>query len=138
MNKIFDITKNDEGQFQIVDAKGVMVDGPFETNAAAWSALDRLDNAAFDGMNKVRNSKPEPKHGKGRKKSRKQVAKEDRAMRKNAAKAPSWIRGMAMGKFDPAGKRAFRDQKLGTFGAASPVKRIDPATYLAEKAARGD
>lgn len=133
MTNIHNVAKNDDGQFQIVDAKGKMVDGPFETNAAAWSALDRLDAETYDGMGKNRKLKP----AKARKKSKKQTAKEQRAMKINAAKAPGWIRGMAMGKFDPAGKREFRDQRLGTFGPASPVKRIDPAEYLAEKARQG-
>jgi hypothetical protein len=59
-------------------------------------------------------------------------------MKLNAAKAPGWVRSIAAVKFDPAGERKFRDCKLGTFGAASEVKRIDPAAYLAEKAARGE
>lgn len=138
---ILNVTKNDDGQFQISDASGHMVEGPFETNSAAWSALDRLDSASYNGLVKVRKPKPPAKRGKGKKKAKqpdKMTPKQEHRMKVNAAKAPGWIRGMAMGKFDPAGKRAFRDHKLGTFGAASEVKRIDPAVYLAEKAARGD
>jgi hypothetical protein len=140
MTKVLNVTQNDDGRYEITDAGGKVVEGPFETNAAAWRALDRLDHATHDGMNKVRNSRPEPKQGKSKKppKSKKQIAKEEHRMKVNAAKAPGWIRGMAMGKFDPAGKRKYRDQKLGTFGAASEVRKIDPAAYLAEKAARGD
>lgn len=41
-------------------------------------------------------------------------------------------------KFDPVAKRGYRDHKLGTFGAASEVRKIDPAQYLAAKAARGE
>ena len=59
-------------------------------------------------------------------------------MKRNAHKAVGWVRTVAAKKFDPAGERAYRDYKLGTFGAASEVKRIDPAVYLAEKAARGE
>lgn len=59
--------------------------------------------------------------------------KTTRKQRRAAAKAPVWLRTGAAAKFDPAGERRFRDQKLGSFGAASEVKRIDPATYEAER-----
>jgi hypothetical protein len=139
MTSILTVTQNDEGQYQVIDAGGKVMEGPFETNAAAWRALDRLDSESFGGMEKVRKSKLESRRGKTKKKpkSKKLLAKEERRMKINAAKAPGWIRGMAMGKFDPAGKRKYRDQKLGTFGAASEVRRIDPAEYLAEKTAKG-
>ena len=58
-------------------------------------------------------------------------------MKTNAGKAVGWVRSIAAVKFDPAGERAYRDHKLGTFGAASEVKRIDPVAYLAEKARNG-
>lgn len=69
--------------------------------------------------------KPEKK-GKASKKQLKQ--------KKAAAKAPRWIRDIATTKFDPHGERQHKDQKLGTFGAASEVRRIDPAEYLKMKA----
>lgn len=56
-----------------------------------------------------------------------------RKQRKAAAKAPNWVRTVAASKFDPTADRAYRNKKLGTFGAASPVRRIDPAEYMAEK-----
>ncbi|OWK26278.1 hypothetical protein AJ87_02810 [Rhizobium yanglingense] len=59
-------------------------------------------------------------------------------MKINAAKAPGWLRTVAAKTFDPVGERKYRDYRLGTFGAASEVKRIDPAIYLAEKAAKGE
>ncbi|PWI54468.1 hypothetical protein B5K03_09845 [Rhizobium phaseoli] len=63
-----------------------------------------------------------------------QGTKYEYRMKLNAAKAPGWVRSAAAAKFDPAGERSYRDHRIGTFGAASKVKRIDPAMYLAEKA----
>uniref|UniRef100_UPI000B11904B hypothetical protein n=1 Tax=Rhizobium bangladeshense TaxID=1138189 RepID=UPI000B11904B len=80
--------------------------------------------------------KPEkPAKRTGKKVSKREAARDEHRMKVNAAKAPGWVRSVAAAKFDPAGERAYRDHKLGTFGAASEVRRIDPATYLAEKAA---
>jgi len=144
MTKILNVTRNDDGQFEITDQLGKLVEGPFETNAAAWKALDRLDNEASrptkpKSNKKVLWGKPEvPKSKKGRRKAKLQKELQDRQMMANAGKAVGWVRSIAATKFDPAGERAYRDYKLGTFGAASDVKRIDPATYLAEKAARGE
>ena len=134
MTKILNITKNDDGQFQVSDASGHMVEGPFETNAAAWAALDRLDVQSYDGLDRKRKPK-KAKIGKP-KLSKKQAAKENRKMRREAAKAPGWVRSIAAVKFDPNANRQYRDYKLGTLGPASEVKRIDPAVYLAEKAAQ--
>lgn len=140
MTQILNVTRNDDGQFEITDARGKMVKGPFDTNAAAWSALDRIDQDTMPGKRrsskKVLWGKPEkPAKRNGKKAGRRQAAKDEHRMKVNAAKAPGWVRSVAAAKFDPAGERAYRDHKLGTFGAASEVKRIDPATYLAEKAA---
>ena len=134
MTRILNITKNDDGQFQISDASGHMVEGPFETNAAAWSALDRLDVQSYDGLDRKR----KPKKAKKPKLSKKQAAKEDRKMRREAAKAPGWVRSIAAAKFDPNANRQYRDYKLGTLGPASEVRRIDPAVYLAEQAAKSE
>ncbi|MFN7090703.1 MAG: hypothetical protein ACK4P4_09165 [Allorhizobium sp.] len=142
MTQILNVTRNDDGQFEITDQGGKVVEGGFDTNAAAWGALDKLDRAA--ALPKPRSNKsvlwgkPEtPAKGKKarrkEKRSAKQAAKADHQMKVNAAKAPGWVRSVASAKFDPAGERAYRDHKLGTFGAASEVKRIDPAQYLAEK-----
>lgn len=151
MTQILNITRNDEGQFEIVNAAGKIVEGPFETNAAAWKALDRIDNegdrpARAKGNKKVLWGKPEKKSKTQRRKEKRQqnrqpgkmTPKQEHQMKVNAGKAVGWVRAVAAVKFDPAGTRAYRDQKLGTFGAASEVKRIDPAQYLAEKAARGE
>lgn len=143
MTQILNVTRNDDGQFEITDQRGKVVEGPFETNAAAWKALDRLDNndhapARSKGNTKVLWGKPErTKSKKARRKEKKLQEKQDHRMKVNAAKAPTWVRSVAAAKFDPAGERAYRDCKLGTFGPASEVRKIDVATYLAEKAARG-
>ncbi|MGP4691633.1 hypothetical protein [Agrobacterium cavarae] len=151
MAQILNITRNDDDQFDIVNAAGKLVEGPFETNAAAWKALDRLDSEAAQpsrakSNKKVLWGKPEKKSKKQRRKEKRQqdqasgkmTPAQEQRMKVNAGKAVGWVRAVAAAKFDPAAKRAYRDQKLGTFGAASEVKRIDPAQYLAEKAARGE
>ncbi|KAA0697431.1 hypothetical protein DTW90_18550 [Neorhizobium sp. P12A] len=134
---ILNITRNHDGQYEIVNATGKLVEGPFETNAAAWKALDRLDSDAAVLPRKRNNKqvlwgKPE-QPAKQNKRQKRLAAKQERQMQKAAAKAPGWVRAVAAKKFDPVGERAYRDHKLGTFGAASEVRRIDPATYLAEK-----
>lgn len=140
MTRILNVTRNDDGQYEITDQRGKLVEGPFDTNAAAWKAIDRLDNEASrpakpKSNRKVLWGKPEaPKSKKGRRKAKRQQERHDRQMMANAGKAVGWVRSIAAVKFDPAGERAFRDNKLGTFGAASDVRRIDPAAYLAEKA----
>ncbi|NTJ63516.1 hypothetical protein G6M50_38210 [Agrobacterium rhizogenes] len=52
-----------------------------------------------------------------------------------AAKAPNWLRTAAASKVDPAAERQYRDSQLGSFGAASEVRRIDPTEYLKAKEA---
>jgi hypothetical protein len=145
MTQILNVSRNDEGQFEIVDQRGKVVKGPFDTNAAAWKALDRLDHQDANVPEKRRSSKkvlwgkPEKaKSKKSLKREQKIAARQEKEMKRNAHKATGWVRAVAAKKFDPAGERAYRDYKLGTFGAASEVKRIDPAVYLAEKAARGE
>ncbi|NDK52945.1 hypothetical protein [Rhizobium laguerreae] len=143
MTEILNVTRDGDGQFQITDQRGKVVEGPFDTNAAAWSALDRIGHETMAGRprsnKKVLWGKPEkPAKRNGKKAGRRQAAKDEHRMKVNAAKTPGWVRSVAAAKFDPAGERNYRDHRLGTFGAASEVKRIDPATYLAEKAARGE
>ena len=140
MTKILSVTRADGGQYEITDAAGKAVDGPFETNAAAWRALDRLDNQDADVPEKRRSNKPvlwgQPQKGKSKKKLKREkkiAARQEKQMQRNAHKAVGWVRNIASVKFDPEGTRKYRDYKLGTFGAASEVKHIDPATYLAEK-----
>ncbi|MBY3597550.1 hypothetical protein [Rhizobium bangladeshense] len=135
----FNVSGNGKGQYEITDERGKVVSGPYDTNAAAWSALDRIDHEVMSGRprsnRKVLWGKPEkPAKRKSKKVSKREVARDEQRMKVNAAKAPGWVRSVAAAKFDPAGERAYRDHKLGTFGAASEVKRIDPAMYLAEKA----
>lgn len=145
MTQILTVDRNDDGQYQVTDAGGRLVDGPFETNAAAWKALDRLDNQDANVPDKRRSNKPvlwgQPQKGKSKKKvarEKKVAARQEKQMKRDAHKAVGWVRNIAAAKFDPEGARKFREYKLGTFGAASEVKRIDPAVYLAEKAARGE
>ena len=146
MTQILNVTRNDEGQYQVSDAGGHLVDGPFETNAAAWKALERLDNddanrppARAKSSKQVLWGKPEKGKSKKRlKREQKIAARQEKQMKRDAHKAVGWVRDIASAKFDPQATRKFRDHRLGTFGAASEVKRIDPAAYLAEKAARGE
>lgn len=149
MTRILNVTRKDDFHFEITDQHGKVVEGPFDTNAAAWKALDRLDNVGsnrpperVNPNKKVLWGKPEKKSKKAKRKERRQhkltPEQEEHRLRVNAGKAVGWIRAGAIGKFDPAGERAYRDHKLGTFGPASECKRIDPAVYLAEKAARGE
>ncbi|UTY50442.1 hypothetical protein [Sinorhizobium fredii] len=142
--QILNVTRNDDGQFEVIDQRGKLIEGPFDTNAAAWKALDRLDhdNALPSGkarkVKKVRWGRPENKSKSSQRRQKKLQKKQAHRMKVNAANAPNWVRSVAAAKFDPAGKRAYRDHKLGTFGAASEMRRIDVAAYLAEKAARGE
>ncbi len=55
--------------------------------------------------------------------------KRDRKMKRAAAKAPLWVRDIAAAKFDPNENRRHRESRLGTFGAASPVRHVDPSEY---------
>jgi acyl-CoA synthetase (AMP-forming)/AMP-acid ligase II len=149
MTQVLSVSRKGDFHFEITDQYGKTVEGPFDTNAAAWKALDRVDNVGSNRPpervkpnKKVLWGKPEKKSKKAKRKERQQrkltPAQEEHRLKVNAGKAVGWIRSGAMGKFDPAGERAYRDYKLGTFGPASEVKRIDPAVYLAEKAARGE
>ncbi|MBX4972153.1 hypothetical protein [Rhizobium lentis] len=140
MTQILNVSRNDDGQYEITDQRGKVVSGPYDTNAAAWAALDRIDHETMPGKprgnKKVLWGKAEkPAKRKSKKASKRQAARDEHRMKVNAAKAPGWVRSVAAAKFDPAGERSYRDHRLGTFGAASEVKRIDPAAYLAEKAA---
>lgn len=140
MTLILNVTRSDDGQLQITDQRGKVVSGPYDTNAAAWSALDRIDRETLPGKprsnKKVLWGKPEKPAKPKSKTSKRQAARAGHQMKVNAAKAPGWVRSVAAAEFDPAGERKFRDYKLGTFGAASEVKHIDPEIYLAEKAAK--
>ncbi|RWH55452.1 hypothetical protein [Mesorhizobium sp.] len=108
--------------------------GPFPTNAEAWRAADRLENSPVSPAekradwisNKILSSGPMPV-------GPKKKTKRERKQAKAAAKAPRWVRDIAAAKFDPHGNRQHREWQLGTFGAASPVRKIDPADYLALK-----
>lgn len=54
--------------------------------------------------------------------------KRERKMHRAARKAPTWLRTIAAIPFDPRGKAEYRTRQLGTFGAASEVRQIDPST----------
>lgn len=135
MSTILRVTSAD-GFHWVTDESGHQVDGPFATNAEAWRALERL-TGEHPIPAKAKPRMPPRRKRKG-KAPNKMSAKEARKMQRDAAKAPGWIRTGAAAKFDPNANRQYRDYKLGTLGPASEVRRIDPAVYLAEKAARGD
>lgn len=139
MAQTLNVTRCDDDRFQVSDESGHLVAGPFESNAQAWAALDSLSGEPRMPRKVKKSLTPTGKRRKKRKaKTPAEVQKHERRLARNAAKAPKWIRKAALAKFDPAGERAYRDHRLGTFGPASEVKRIDPAVYLAENAARGE
>ncbi|TPM33720.1 hypothetical protein FJ955_02980 [Mesorhizobium sp. B2-2-2] len=115
--------------------------GPFATNAEAWRAADRLEGSPISPAekradwvsNKILSSGPKPMAPKSARKEKCRAKK----MKRAAAKAPRWVRDIAAAKFDPQAKRQHREWQLGTFGAASPVRKIDPAEYLAAKEVAG-
>lgn len=124
-----------DGQFQIADDGDHFVAGPFGTQAEAWRYHDRLisdpispaEQRADYGAMKFLSSGPAPIIPMELKPAKK-LTKKQRRLVKAAAKAPRWLRDIAAAKFDPHGKRKYRDSRLGTFGAASAVRKIDPAT----------
>ncbi|RVD66772.1 hypothetical protein EN750_01900 [Mesorhizobium sp. M7A.F.Ca.ET.027.03.2.1] len=69
-------------------------------------------------------------------KNRTRKDRKAKRMQINAAKASAWIRSIAAANFDPNGLRKYRHAQLGTFGAASAVRHIDPAEYLAASEGR--
>ncbi|CAN7600293.1 hypothetical protein LJR234_004642 [Mesorhizobium amorphae] len=137
------------GGFVVVDG-GETLAGPFATNAEAWRAADRLEGSPISPAEKradwistkILSSGPAPIDPREKRVRKKPVSKKEKRqakkMKRAAAKAPTWVRDIAAAKFDPHGKRTFRDFQLGTFGAASPVRKIDPAAYLAELKGRED
>lgn len=52
-----------------------------------------------------------------------------RKLRRRAAKLPTKWRDIVTSKFDPAKHRKFKARRLGTFGAASEVRNIDPKDW---------
>lgn len=123
------VTTLDDGRFAVVDDGGHPLAEPFETHAQAWATVDAI---LGDRMPKRVRKKAFAKTG--RKKSK--VAKLDRKSSIAANKAPGWLRSIGAAKFSPAEARVFRDYKLGTFGPASEVRRIDPAEYKHLEGAR--
>ncbi|TIP06638.1 MAG: hypothetical protein E5X72_00030 [Mesorhizobium sp.] len=128
------------GGWLVVDGDATLA-GPFSTNAEAWRAVDRLEGSPISPAEKRADwiaskilsaglaptrveTKPKSKKGK----------RQAKRMKRAAAKAPKWLRTGAAATFDPQGNRAYREWQLGTFGAASPVRRVDPAEYLKGKA----
>lgn len=63
---------------------------------------------------------------------RKRKGKLERA-KKAATGLPIWAQHAAFTKSTRRDARAHKARQLGTFGAASEVRHIDPATYEAEK-----
>jgi hypothetical protein len=89
MTQILNVTRNGDGQFEITNAAGKLVEGPFETNAAAWKAVDRLDVEAATpsrrrNAKKVLWGKPEQAEQTSKRKN-KSAAKQERHMQKAAA-----------------------------------------------------
>lgn len=129
----------------LVISHGETLAGPFPTNAEAWRAADRLEGSPISPSekradwisNKILSSGPAPtapkrtRQHKRAAKNRKMKNRKAKRMQINAAQAPTWVRTIAAAKFDPNGTRQYRDSQLGTFGAASPIRHIDPAEYLA-------
>ncbi|WP_181176946.1 hypothetical protein [Mesorhizobium sp. B2-6-4] len=123
--------------------RGETLAGPFPTNAEAWRAADRLEGAPISPSekradrisNKILSAGPSLRKSAERpKKVSRKEKRQAKKMKRAAAKAPTWIRKAAAAKFDPQGSRVYREWQLGTFGAASPVRHIDPAEYLKGKA----
>lgn len=50
-------------------------------------------------------------------------------IKRNAKRLPKHMRDIAASKWSKGEQRAFDSRKLGTFGAASEVRRIDPSEY---------
>jgi hypothetical protein len=56
--------------------------------------------------------------------------KKERARAKIAARRlPASTQDVAFTKWTKHGAKTHRDRQLGTFGAAGPVRQIDPKTY---------
>lgn len=66
-------------------------------------------------------------------KTKRQNNKLTTGQRVAASNAVGWVRTVGAAKFDSDAEGRYRDKKLGTFGPASAVKKIDPAEYLAQK-----
>ncbi|NHT77535.1 hypothetical protein G8E10_17615 [Rhizobiaceae bacterium CRRU44] len=100
-------------QFEIRDNRGRRHAGPFETREAAAAAMKRIDGKPprrkYDGTPSAAR------------------------LAKQADAAPGWIRDASIAHFDPHADREYRESRLGTFGPASEVRKIDPATWLAEQ-----
>ncbi|RWO68953.1 MAG: hypothetical protein EOS17_16795 [Mesorhizobium sp.] len=135
----------------LVISHGETLAGPFPTNAEAWRAADRIEGSPISPSekradwisNKILSRGPAPivpdrtrQQKKRGVKNRKAKNRKAQRIQINAHKPPAWIRSIAAANFDPNGKRKYRDAQLGTFGAASPVRHIDPAEYLAASEGR--
>lgn len=120
------VTPGSDGNSYVVDHGGHHVAGPFERNADAWAFIDALEGPRRRPA--MRKSEPT-----ATKRGAEPPRVTKRQMRRAAGKAPRWIRDIAAARFDPIGERAHRDHKLGSFGAASDVRHIDPAEYLKGK-----
>jgi hypothetical protein len=126
-NNHMQVTKTADGKWRA----GEVV---FESNAEAWRYVDRAACEPVSSAEKRRKSKSERRRAERR--FAKAKSKDARLLAKAAAKAPTWVRSIAAANFDPVGERGYRDSKLGTFGAASAVRRVDVQSYLDEKAGK--
>ncbi|MBZ9693915.1 hypothetical protein [Mesorhizobium sp. CO1-1-9] len=140
-----------EGGFVVVDDSSPngrrMLAGPYPTSAEAWRAADRLEGEPISPAEKradwistkMLSAGPAPRRrnsaeaGRIPQKASRKAKRQAKKMKRAAAKAPAWLRKGASAKFDAQGNRAFATSQLGTFGAASPVRHIDPADYLASQ-----
>ena len=53
----------------------------------------------------------------------------DKQIKRNAKRLPKHMRDIAASKWNRREQHEYEARKLGTFGAAGPFRRIDPASY---------
>ena len=53
----------------------------------------------------------------------------DKQIKRNAKRLPNHLRDIAASKWSRSEQREYEARKLGKFGSAGPVRRIDPASY---------
>lgn len=144
MTQILNVTRNDDGQYEITNAAGKVVEIrsiPMPPHGRRWTGS--IHRARCQRQSQARESfgaSLRPRIGARRPVARRVSSRSgkeapDEAERSQGARLGSWC---GCCQVRSTGERKFRDHKLGTFGAASDVKRIDPALYLAEKSARGE
>lgn len=118
-----------DGTFAVVDGNEI-VSGGHQSHSAAWRAADRLEDEAVSPIEKradyaFRNSLPTLA---SRPRETKPVASHKRKSVKHKKRAERRRRPAKIVDTGPT-----RDYRLGTFGAASPVRKISVEAYLREK-----